>query len=104
MNIHVGNLSREVTEAELRKAFESFGQVSAVRIITDRYSGVSKGFGFVEMPKRDEAEAALAGLNMTEFAGRTMDLSEARGPRDRSKSNRQHGGGRGRSSGGRRRF
>ncbi|HEY48456.1 MAG TPA: RNA-binding protein [Dehalococcoidia bacterium] len=106
MNIHVGNLAREVTEAELRKAFEEFGQVAAVRIITDRYSGVSKGFGFVEMPKRAEAEAAITGLNMKELAGRTLDLSEARGPRERGRTSRPHGGGgRGRpSGGGRRRF
>ncbi len=101
MNIHVGNLAREVTEAELRKAFEAFGQVAAVRIITDRYSGVSKGFGFVEMTKKTEGEAAIAGLNMKELAGRTLDLSEARGSRERGKHSRPYDNrGRSRSSGG----
>ena len=101
MNIHVGNLAREVTEAELRQAFESFGNVAAVRIITDRHSGVSRGFGFVDMPDRDEAQAALEGLNMKELAGRTLDLSEAReGKRD----SRSYGGpGRGRPGGGKKR-
>lgn len=90
LNIHVGNLAREVTEAELRLAFESFGHVAAVRIITDRHSGVSRGFGFVDMTDRAEARAAIEGLNMKELAGRTLDLSEAReGRRD----NRPYGGG-----------
>ena len=93
MNIHVGNLAREVTEEELRRAFESFGQVAAVRIITDRYSGVSRGFGFVEMPDKDEAQAAIEGLNMKELAGRTLDISEARPPREARRDNRPYGGG-----------
>ncbi len=93
MNIHVGNLAREVTEEELRRAFEPFGQVAAVRIITDRYSGVSKGFGFVEMPDKGEAQAAIEGLNMKELAERTLDVSEARPPRAGGRDNRTHGGG-----------
>lgn len=116
MNIHVGNLAREVTEAELRQAFESFGQVAAVRLVTDRHSGVSRGFGFVDMPDRDEALAAVEGLNMKELAGRTLDVSESRGPRDGKRGGRPHGGGAGRgrpgngkkwgrsAGGGRRRF
>ena len=110
MNIHVGNLAREVTEEELRQAFEPFGQVAAVRIITDRYSGVSRGFGFVEMPDKDEAQAAIEGLNMKELTGRTLDISEARPPREARRDNRPYGGGRsggggrgGWSGGGRRR-
>jgi RNA recognition motif-containing protein len=111
VQIHVGNLSREVTEAELREAFEAFGQVASVRLVTDRYSGVSRGFGFVDMPDRAEAEAALEGLNLKEFAGRTMDLSEAHGMGKGGKKSfgggRRGGGGRkkgGRPGGGRRRF
>jgi len=112
VNIHVGNLAREVTEADLRHAFESFGQVAVVKIVTDRHSGVSRGFGFVDMPDSGEARAALEGLNMKEFAGRTMDLSEARGPREGRREHRSHsntgrpgsGKKRGWSGGGRRRF
>ena len=107
MNIHVGNLAREPSEEELRKEFEQFGRVEAVRIITDRYSGVSKGFGFVEMPEKEEAQAAITGLHGKELTGRTLDVSEAHGPRDRGRSNRPYsgggrpgGGGYGRSGGG----
>ncbi len=101
MNLHVGNLAREVTEAELRQAFEPYGQVAAVRIITDRYGGISRGFGFVDMPDKVEAQAAIDGLNMKELAGRTLDISEARGPREGRRDSRSYGGGgRGRPSGG----
>jgi hypothetical protein len=99
VQIHVGNLSREVTEAELRQAFEAFGEVASVRLVTDRYSGVSRGFGFVDMPDRTQAEAALQGLNLKEFAGRTMDLSEAHGMGKGGK--KSFGGGRRGGSGGR---
>lgn len=114
MNIHVGNLAREVTEAELRLAFESFGQVAAVRLITDRPSGVSRGFGFVDMTDKAEGQAATEGLNMKELAGRTLDVSEARGLREGRRDSRNYsntgrgrpgnGGRRGWSGGGRRRF
>jgi RNA recognition motif-containing protein len=93
LNIHVGNLAREVTEAELRQAFEPFGRVAAVRIITDRYSGVSRGFGFVEMQDKAEAQAAIEGLNMKELAGRTLDISEAHAPREGRRYSRPSGGG-----------
>ncbi|KPJ54089.1 MAG: RNA-binding protein [Dehalococcoidia bacterium DG_18] len=85
MNIYVGNLSHELTEEELKEAFEAFGQVESAKIITDRYSGVSRGFGFVEMPTKAEAEAAIAELNGKELKGRTLTVNEARprteGPR-----------------------
>jgi len=93
LNIYVGNLAREVTEEELRRAFEPFGQVAAVRIITDRDSSVSRGFGFVEMPDKGEAQAAIEGLNMKELTGRTLDISEARPPREGRRDNRPYGGG-----------
>jgi len=80
VDIYVGNLSRDLTEQEIRTAFEAFGKVAAVRLVKDRYSGVSRGFGFVEMPDRTEAEAAIQGLNRQELGGRTLDLSEARPP------------------------
>jgi RNA recognition motif-containing protein len=93
MNLYIGNLSREVTEDELRKAFEAFGQVTTVNIIKDRYSGESRGFGFVEMPTKTEAQAAITGLNGTSLKERTLSVSEARP--------RTEGGGRGGGYGGR---
>ena len=84
MNIYVGNLSYNATEDELRQAFENFGQVESVKIITDKYSGRSKGFGFIEMPYEDEAKAAIADLNGKEFIGRTLKVNEARPRRERT--------------------
>jgi RNA recognition motif-containing protein len=81
MNIYVGNLLREATEADLRQAFEAFGQVTSVKIITDRYTGDPRGFGFVEMPNPQEAKAAVSGLNGKDLKGRTLKVNEAR-PRD----------------------
>jgi len=93
MNIHVGNLAREVTEAELRQAFEPFGQVAGVRIVKDRNS-ISRGFGFVEMIDVAEAQAAIEGLNRKQLAGYTLDITEASSPRQR-KRDRSYSGGRG---------
>ena len=92
MNIYVGNLSREVTEDELRQAFEAFGQVTSVNVIKDRYSGESRGFGFVEMSTKSEAQAAINGLNGTSLGERTLSVSEAR-PRDEGGGRRPYGGG-----------
>ena len=78
MNIYVGNLSHEVTEEDLRKAFEKYGEVASAKLITDKFSGASRGFGFVEMPKNAEADAAIKGLNGTELKGRELKISEAR--------------------------
>jgi cold-inducible RNA-binding protein len=78
VNIYVGNLSRETTEDELRQAFEAFGQVTSVNIIKDRYSGESRGFGFVEMSTKSEAQAAINGLNGTALGERTLSVNEAR--------------------------
>ena len=91
MNIYVGNLSREVTEEELRKAFEAFGQVTSINVIKDRYSGESRGFGFVEMATKSEAQAAISGLNGTPLKERTLTVSEAR-PRAEG-GRRPYGGG-----------
>lgn len=102
MNIYVGNLSREVTEDELRKEFEAFGQVTSVNIIKDRYSGESRGFGFVEMSTKSEAQAAINGLNGTSLGERTLSVSEAR-PRTEGGGRRPFGGGGGFGGGGRRR-
>jgi RNA recognition motif-containing protein len=96
VNIYVGNLSREVTEDELRKAFEAFGQVTTVSIIKDRYSGESRGFGFVEMTTKSEAQAAINGLNGTSLKERTLSVSEAR---PRTEGGRGGGGSYGRGGG-----
>jgi RNA recognition motif-containing protein len=92
MNIYVGNLHFNVNEDELRKAFEEYGEVSSVKIITDKYSGRSKGFGFVEMLNDKEAKDAIDNLNGTEIKGRSVNVNQARekdnsGPRNfRSRS------------------
>jgi len=78
MNIYAGSLSFQLTEADLKAAFEAYGTVSSARIIMDRYSGRSKGFGFVEMPNEAEAKAAIAALNGKELKGRKVNISEAR--------------------------
>ncbi len=97
MNIYVGNLSRQVTEEDLREAFEAFGQVATVTIIKDRFSGESRGFGFVEMPTKDEAQSAITGLNGKELKGRTLNVNEAR-PRSEGRRGGGRGGGGGRRS------
>ena len=76
MNIYVGNLSREVTEEDLGQAFEVFGQVSSIAIIKNKSTGISKGFGFVEMPTQAEAQAAIDSLNGTELKGSAVKVSE----------------------------
>ena len=94
MNIYVGNLLREVTEDDLRKAFEAFGQVTSASIIKDKFSGESRGFGFVEMPAKAEAQAAISGLNGKELKGQALNVNEAR-PRDEgSRGGERRGGGR----------
>lgn len=101
MNIYVGNLWSDVTEDELREQFKAFGEVTTVNIIKDKYSGQSRGFAFVEMPTKSEAEAAIAGLKGKILKERTLDVNEAR-PRTDSRgggfSSRGggFGGGRGR--------
>jgi len=95
MNIYVGNLSFEVTEDDLRSAFEDFGSVDSVKIISDKYTGRSKGFAFVEMTDNDEAKAAMSGLNDKEFMGRTIKVNEAR-PRTEGGPGRDRGQRRGR--------
>jgi len=92
MNIYVGNLSRDVTEDDLRQAFEAFGEVSSVNIIKDRFTGESRGFGFVEMPTKTDAEAAITGMNGQDLKGRAVNVNEAR---PRAQGRRPGGGGRG---------
>jgi RNA recognition motif-containing protein len=78
MNIFIGNLAHQTQETTLREAFESHGQVSSANIIKDKYNGESKGFGFVEMPNKAEADAAIANLNGKDLDGRSITVSEAR--------------------------
>ncbi len=89
MKIYVGNLSYDVTEEDLKQAFEPFGQVESVNIITDKFSGRSKGFGFVEMASPAEGQAAMEGLNGKDLKGRPLNVNEAR-PRTESRAG--HGG------------
>jgi len=99
MNIYVGNLSFDVSEDELRRAFEAFGEVSSVNIIKDKYSGQSKGFGFVEMGDDTKAQAAITGLSETELQGRKINVSKARPRTDRRDGPPGGGGGGGRGGG-----
>ncbi|MEK7395997.1 MAG: RNA-binding protein [Candidatus Poribacteria bacterium] len=95
MNIYVGNLSSDVTGDDLRQAFGAFGQVESANVITDKFSGDSRGFGFVEMPSKDEATAALAGMNGKDIKGKAVSVNEAK-----PKTDRGGGGGRGGYGGG----
>jgi RNA recognition motif-containing protein len=93
MNIYVGNLSRDLTESDLREAFQAFGEVASASIIKDKYSGESRGFGFVEMPNLTEAKSVIAGLNGKSLKGRTITVNEAR-PRTENRGGGGFGGGR----------
>lgn len=93
MNIFVGNLSRDVTEEDLRAAFSAFGQVSKVTILKDKFSGEPRGFGFVEMAAKAEATAAINGMNQKELKGRALNVNEARPKTERAGGG--GGGGRG---------
>ncbi|MBC8346666.1 MAG: RNA-binding protein [Candidatus Marinimicrobia bacterium] len=78
MNIYAGNLSYDISEDDLKGAFEEYGEVTSAKIISDRYNGRSKGFGFVEMSSDDEAKAAIEGLSGKELGGRSLVVNEAR--------------------------
>ena len=93
MNIYVGNLSFEETEASLESVFAAHGEVTSARIITDRETGRSRGFGFVEMSDQAEAQAAIAALNGTNQNGRELTVNEARPREDRGGSGGGFGGG-----------
>jgi len=109
MNIYVGNLSNQATEDDLRKAFEAFGQVESANIIKDKFSGESRGFGFVQMASKQEAQKAIEQMNGTDLMGRTINVNEARPRADRGGGGgrgggRGGGGGFGGGGGGRRRY
>lgn len=91
MKLYVGNLSYATTEDDLRQLFESYGRPDSVTVISDRGTGRSKGFGFVEYSKDDEAKAAMSALNGREIDGRALTVSEAR-PRNEASGNRGGGG------------
>ena len=92
-NIFVGNLSFNTNEDELRQMFESYGQVDRVSILTDRDTGRSRGFGFVEMASDDDGEKAITALNGSQFGGRTINVNEARPKSDRGGGGGGFGGG-----------
>ena len=92
MKMYVGNLSRDITEDELKKEFAAFGAVDSVTLIKDKFTGTAKGFGFVEMSVKSEADAAIAGLNDKELKGRKMVVNEARPMADRKSGDRGRGG------------
>jgi RNA recognition motif-containing protein len=94
MNIYIGSLSYKATEEDLKQAFEAFGQIESVKIIKDRYSGESRGFGFVEMPNKDEAQSAIEGMNGKELKGRKMSVNEARPRSEGYRGGGRRGGGR----------
>ncbi len=94
MDLYVGNLLFDVTENELKELFEPFGQVTEIRLIMDKFSGKSKGFGFIEMPSKDEAQKAIAELNGKDIKGRAMTVNEAKPKVDRG-GRAGFGGGRG---------
>jgi RNA recognition motif-containing protein len=93
MNIYVGNLLFDVTESELKEAFGQFGEITEVRLIMDKYSGKSKGFGFIEMPSKEEAEKAIEEMNGKEMKGRAMTVNVAKPKVDRGRSRRGGFGG-----------
>jgi RNA recognition motif-containing protein len=101
MNIYVGNLSRDVVDDDLLQAFKEFGEVKTASVVKDRYTGEARGFGFVEMLNKEEAQKAIQASNSKEMKGRHMIVNEARPPKDKKRTgggggprgNRQGGGG-----------
>jgi cold-inducible RNA-binding protein len=92
MNIYVGNLSFDATQEEIEQAFGQFGTVESVNVVTDRETGRPRGFAFVEMPRDDEAKAAIEGLNLQRIAGRAITVNEARPKRERQSGGGRRGG------------
>jgi len=109
MNIYVGNLSYSVTSDDLRKAFEAFGEVSTANVVTDKFTGQSKGFGFVEMSNKGQGEAAIKELDGKDLKGRSIRVNEARprtegGPSGGPRRSGPGGAGAGPGGGGRNRY
>jgi RNA recognition motif-containing protein len=95
VNIYVGNLSFDAGDAELQAAFEEYGEVTSARVITDKFTGKSRGFGFVEMPSSEEARAAIEALNGADMFGRELKVNEARPSTGGGRGGYGGGGGRG---------
>lgn len=93
MNIYVGNLSNEATDVTIREAFESFGEVTSARVIKDKYTGQSRGFGFVEMPAQSQAQTAIKSLNGKELLGKQINVNAARARADQGRTGGQGGRG-----------
>jgi RNA recognition motif-containing protein len=102
MKIFVGNLSRDVNDADLQQAFEAFGKVDSATVIKDKFSGESRGFGFVEMSSAPEAQAAISGMNGKDLKGRAVNVNEARPREERGRGGGRDRGGRPGGGGGRR--
>jgi RNA recognition motif-containing protein len=100
MNLYVGNLSRQVTEDDLRQAFEAHGEVTSATLIKDKFSGEPRGFGFVEMPAKAQALAAMKALNGQDLKGRAIIVNEARPREERRRGGGGGGGGFRRGGGG----
>ncbi len=93
MKMYVGNLSSDITEDDLRHAFEAFGKVESVNVIKDKFTNEPRGFGFVEMPTKAEGQAAMAGLNGKELKGLTLKVNEAHPPSSDRRGGDKRGGG-----------
>ena len=98
MNIYISNLSFKVEDSDLKQLFDEYGEVSSAKVITDKYTGRSRGFGFVEMPDNDAAQKAIEELNQAEFDGKVITVNEARPREDKPRGNfgggdRRRGGG-----------
>jgi RNA recognition motif-containing protein len=93
INIYVGNLSFDSNEGELRELFERYGSVESAKIISDQFTGRSRGFGFVEMANREEGLRAIQELDSTDFAGRSIKVNEARPKKSGGGGGRRDGGG-----------
>jgi len=89
MNIYVGNLSYDATDEMIKQAFESFGEETSARVIKDKYTGQSRGFGFVEMPGEAQAQTAIKSLNGKELLGKQMSVNEARARTDQKRTGRR---------------
>ena len=101
MDIYVGNLAYSTNDDVLKEAFSVYGEVTSARVVADRMTGRSKGFGFVEMPDRDQAQAAIDGLNGKELEGRTLRVNESQPkPREERRGGGGYGGGGGFGGGG----
>lgn len=93
MNIYIGNLSSDVTDDDLMQAFEAYGHVALAKVIRDRFTGESRGFGFIEMPAKAEAQAAMAEMDGKELKGKTIIVNEARPRTEKRRGKGMRGGG-----------